>query len=199
VTAIAGCNSGPARVNQPSISASAAGDAAIEAYDTDQSGAISGAELDKVPSVKAALAQLDSNGDGGVSADEVAAMIEHWQAMPLGIMAMGFKLTLDGVPVEDAVVTFEPEAFLGGEVKTAIANTDSFGTGSPTIPKENRPEATTPPGVQMGFYKIKVSKLVNGKETIPAKYNESTVLGQLIVPDVPEIMNRRVIYAMTSK
>jgi hypothetical protein len=196
---IAGCSSAPSRVNQPQIDAGGAAAAAIDQYDTDKSGAINGPELDAVPAFKAALAQLDTNSDGGVSADEISAMIEHWQAMPLGIMSMGFKLTLDGNLVEDAVVTFEPEAFQGEEVKTAIANTDSFGTGSPSVPKELRYDATTPPGVQMGFYKVKVSKLVNGKEIIPAKYNESTILGQLIVPDAPEIVNRRVVYALTSK
>jgi hypothetical protein len=193
------CSSGPARVNQPSINASAAGDAAIDEYDTDQDGVIAGAELDKVPAFKSALAQLDTNNDGGVSADEVSAMIEHWQAMPLGIMSMGFKLTLDGTLVEDATVTFEPEAFLGDDIKTATAITDSFGTGGPSVPKEQRQDVTTPPGVQMGFYRIKVSKMVNGKEMIPAKYNENTILGQLIVPDEPEIFNRRVVYAMTTK
>jgi hypothetical protein len=193
------CSSGPKRVTQPTVDASSAGNAAIELYDADQNGTISGAELDKVPAFKSALAQLDSNHDGGVSADEVTAAILHWQEIPIGVMSMGFKLTFDGALVEGATVTFEPEEFMGSEVKAGIGTTDMFGMGGPTVPIEQRQDPTTPPGIQMGFYKVKVSKLVNGKETIPAKYNEQTILGQHVVPDNPEILNRRVVYAMTSK
>ncbi len=197
---LASCSQGPARVNQPYIDADAAGALAMDQYDTNGDGVVAGDELDKVPALKSSLTQLDTDKDGGVSADEIATVIQHWQEMPLGMMAMGFKLTLDWVPVEDATVTFEPEELLGGNVKPAVATTDSFGTGGPVIPKEQRPDpAHTPPGVQMGFYKVKVSKTENNKETIPAKYNLNTVFGQLIMPDETNIMNRRVVYAMTTK
>jgi hypothetical protein len=199
VVSLTACSSGPKRVTQPTIDASAAGDAAIEQYDSDQNGTISGAELDKVPAFKSALAQLDTDGDGGVGADEVSAAIQHWQEIPIGVMSMGFKLTFNGATVEGATVTFEPEEFLGSEIKAGVATTDMFGMGGPTVPIEQRQDPTTPPGIQMGFYKVKISKLVNGKETVPAKYNEQTIFGQHVVPDNPEIQNRRVVYAITSK
>ena len=53
--------------------------------------------------------------------------------------------------------------------------------------------------MHLGFYKVKISKRVNGKETIPAKYNEATLLGQEVAPDVPKILNNRVVYALTTK
>jgi hypothetical protein len=75
-----------------------------------------------------------------------------------------------------------------------------FGSGGPSIPKELRPDPkTTPPGIQVGLYRVKISKMVGGKETIPRKYNDQTTLGQEAALDVPEIANRRVIYSLTTK
>jgi hypothetical protein len=34
---------------------------------------------------------------------------------------------------------------------------------------------------------------------IPPQYNESTILGQEVAPDVPEIANRQVVYALKTK
>ena len=34
------------------------------------------------------------------------------------------------------------------------------------------------PGVACGLYRVEISKLVGGKETIPAIYNTDTILGQ---------------------
>jgi hypothetical protein len=193
------CNYGPAAVKPPAIDPSAAGRMAMEQYDTNGDGAVSGQELDRAPGLKSALARLDTNGDQAVSAEEVTARIEAWQASPIGLTSFGFTLVLNGSPVEGATVVFEPEAFLGDEIKAAVATTDMFGTGGPSVPKADRPDPTTPPGVAIGLYQVKISKKVGGKETIPPQYNEQTTLGQEVAPDVPEIANRRVVYALKSK
>jgi hypothetical protein len=172
----------------------------MEQYDANGDGVVAGAELDGAPGLKAAVARLDTNGDQGVSAEEVAQRIGKWQAIGTGLISFGFTVTLNGSPLEGATVTFEPEAFLGDEIKPAVATTDMFGSGGPSIPKELRPDPkTTPPGIQMGLYRVKISKMVGGKETIPRKYNEQTVLGQEAALDVPEIANRRVVYSLTTK
>jgi hypothetical protein len=193
------CGGGPSPVRPPSISASAAGEEAIELCDASGDGTASADELEKAPSLKSALKRLDTNGDGAVSPDEVADRIDKWQEIGIGVMSFGFTVTLNGSPLTDALVTFEPEGFLGDEFKAASGTTNRYGGGSATIAKEDRPDATYPPGMQLGFYRVKVSKQVNGKETIPAKYNEATVLGQEVAPDVPEILNNRVVYALTTK
>jgi hypothetical protein len=172
---------------------------ALELYDTDGDGKVAGGELEKAPGLKAALPRLDTNKDGGVSADEVAARIEMWQATKIGLTSFLFKATLDGAPLTEATVTFVPETFLGDEIKAGTSTTDFAGVGAATIPKDQRPQPTTPPGMQLGMYRVKISKLVNGKETIPRKYNEETILGQEVANDVTEIANNRVVYALTSK
>jgi hypothetical protein len=195
----ASCDRGPAAVRPPSIDASAAGELAIDQYDSDGDGLVSGDELEGAPVLKAALPRLDTNADKAVSADEVTARIEHWQATGMGLTSFGFTVTLDGRPLEGATVTLEPEAFLGDDIRPAVATTDLFGTGGPSVPKDQRPTAETPPGVQLGLYRVKITKIVAGKETIPARYNAQTTLGQEVSPDVPEIANRRVVYALKSK
>jgi hypothetical protein len=195
----ASCAGGPAPVRPPAIDASEAGELAIDEYDTSGDGAVSGQELEAAPGLKAALSRLDTNGDKRVSAEEVTARIEHWQATGMGLTSFGFTVTLDGRPLEGASVTLEPEAFLGDDIRSAVATTDMFGTAGPSVPKEQRPTAATPPGVQLGLYRVKISKLVGGNETVPARYNTHTTLGQEVSPDVPEIANRRVVYALKSK
>lgn len=172
---------------------------AMEYYDTNGDGNVAGDELEKAPGLKAALPRLDTNGDGAVNADEVAARVGVWQDMGTGLMSFVFKVTLDGKPLETASVTFEPEAFLGDEIKPASCTTDFVGMGGATIPKDQRPDPTTPPGMHLGLYKVKISKVVGGKETVPRKYNEDTILGQECAPDVSEIANNRVVYTLTSK
>jgi hypothetical protein len=193
------CNYGPPRVQAPEISPSRAGRQAIEDYDIDGDGVLAGEELSKTPGLKAALARLDTNNDNGLSADEVADRIDAWAKNGIGVMTFGFTVTLNGSPLSDAVATFEPEAFLGDEIKPASCTTNRYGGGSATIAKQDRPDPTWPPGMHLGFYKVKISKIAAGKETIPAKYNDATVLGQEVAPDVSEILNNRVVYALTSK
>jgi hypothetical protein len=194
------CARGPAAVHQPDIDASDAGDQAMEMYDTNGDGKVAGDELEKAPGLNSAIKRLDTDNDEAVSADEVTERIREWQAMKTGLMSFTFTVTLDGQPLEGASVTFEPVTFLGDDIKKAVAETDSFGVGSPSVPKELRidPE-DTPSGIAYGLYHVKISKFVNGKETIPSKYNEETVLGQEVTHDVPEVINRRVKYSLTSK
>ena len=196
---LASCSSSPARVNQPYIDADGAGELAMEQYDTNSDGVVAGDELAKAPGLNSALQRLDTNGDKGVSADEVAARVAAWKKMGVGLMSFGFTATLDGSPLREATVTFEPESFLGTEIKSASCTMNLLGAGSATIAKEDRPDPKSPPGMQLGLYKVKISRIVGGKETIPAKYNEATILGQECAPDVSEILNNRVVFSLTTK
>lgn len=196
---LSACNFGPSAVRQPTINAANAGSTAIETFDKNGDGKLSGDELDSVPGLKAALARIDKDGDKAITAAEISERVNVWQQMRTGLTAFEFVVTLDGTPLSDATVTFQPEAFLGDSLKAAVAVTNGYGRGGATIPKDQRPDPTWPPGVQIGLYRVQVSKIVNGKETIPAKYNGNTVLGQEVAPDVAEIANRNVSYVLNSK
>src|SRR5215207_10133479 len=190
------CRRGPARVKQPSIDASSAGKLAIEQYDTNQDGKVAGAELEKAPSLKAALPRLDTDGDGGVSADEVAARVNAWKDMKTGMTSVRAHVTLDGQPLAGAQVIFEPEPFLGDQVKPATGTTNQFGDVAPVIAKEDRANPTLPGGVHFGLYKVRFSKEANGKETIPAKFNKDTIIGQEVSYDEPALQNNNLAYVL---
>jgi hypothetical protein len=42
--------------------------------------------------------------------------------------------------------------------------------------------------VQPGLYRVEVSKMVNGKETIPSKYNTETTLGVEVAQESPAMI-----------
>jgi hypothetical protein len=72
--AVWGCDRAPSRLQPLGIAPNAA-QKALELYDSDGDGFLEGAELDKVPGLKAALAQVDANHDGKISAQEIDARI----------------------------------------------------------------------------------------------------------------------------
>lgn len=192
------CNRGPGRVKQPGIDASQAGKLAMDEYDTNHDGKVAGDELEKVPSFKEALSRLDTDGDGGVSADEIAARVNAWKAMETGMTSAHVHVTLDGQPLAGALVVFEPEAFLGDEIKKATGTTNQFGDVAPAIAKEDRANPTLPGGIHFGLYKVRISKQAGGKETIPARYNSETTIGQEVSYDDPGLGFSGITYALKS-
>jgi hypothetical protein len=179
------CRKGPSRITPPAIDASAAGAGAMSAYDKNGDGVVAGEELEAAPSLSAAINNLDLDKDGRVTADEVTARVEAWQATDLGLMSVPVNITLDGEPLVDAEVTFEPETFLGDNVKPSYGTTGANGAVYLSIAEDQRQQPNTT-GVQIGLYKVVISKLEAGKETVPAQYNTETILGAEVALDAEE-------------
>lgn len=167
-------------------------------YDKNGDGVISGDELNASPALKAALPRLDTNQDGGVSADEIAERVNAWKAMRTALVSVRCQVTLDGRPVPGAEVVFEPESFLGEQVKRATGVTNQFGDAAPTIAPEDKPDPKLPGGVYFGFYKVRISKKVGDRETILARYNTETILGQEVSYDDPAIKGNNMAFALKS-
>jgi hypothetical protein len=197
LTSLGSCRNRPS-VKQPNIDASSSGELAIEQYDTNGDGKVAGDELEKAPALKGALMLLDTDGDKGVTADEVAARVKAWKAMQTALTSVRCYITLNGQPLADAQVTFEPESFLGDSIKPATGKTNQLGNASPSIDREELPSPNIPGGVHFGLYKVRISKVVNGKETIPARYNTDTVLGQEVSYDDPGMKSNNVAFALKS-
>ena len=180
---VAGCSSGPSRTLPPEIDADAAAQQAIATYDANGDGVISGKELDKCPSIKDAFEHYDIKHDGKITAAAIAARIREWQESKLGTTAPKVRVLLDGQPLEGATVTFEPEPFLGPHVATASGQTATNGAVLLTIAADSgNPQSERKPGVHCGLYKVRISKQVDGRETIPARFNSNTELGAEIAP-----------------
>ena len=172
------CSHRPPSVKPPAISASAAGNGAMQKYDADGDGVVSGEELDEAPSLKAALKTLDTNGDDGVSASEVTARVKAWQKTHVGVMQLSCTVLIGGRPLADATVKFVPEEFLGSEVQTAQGTTNQNGEAAISIPGHD------PAGVACGLYRVEISK---PDGSIPPKYNTDTTLGLEVARDAPGV------------
>lgn len=177
IALLAGCSGAPARVVPPTIPSDAA-QAAVARFDKNGNQAIDGAELDQVPSIKSAIRRIDRNHDNQVNAAEIESRIQSWRDSKVGLMQASLTLTMDGQPLSGADVRLVPEEFLGSAVQPAAAQTDNSGRAALKISDE-----PTGAGVQLGLYRIEVSKKSGAKETIPEKYNQRTQLGCEIAMD----------------
>jgi hypothetical protein len=175
----AGCSRRLSRVYPPSINASSAAAKAVEMCDSDKNGTISGAELDKCPGLKAALAKIDASGGGKITAEKIAARIKQWQENSIGRMQVYCTVLRKGKPLAGAEVTFVPESFLGDDIKTASGKTNSRGRAAISVLTTSRKDL---PGVALGLYRVEITK---PGESIPAKYNTETTLGQEVAVDAP--------------
>lgn len=178
--AVAACSKTPSRVYPPGINPNA-GDDAIAQYDADGDGKIAGEELDKAPGIKAAMGNIDTNGDGAVTAEEIYARIKAWKESKLGRSSQAITVRHNGQPLDGATVKMIPEKFLGDEVQPASGETDEWGVAMMNIPEEADPEGIG--GVQVGLYRIEITK---PGEDIPPKYNTETELGVEIAQDMAE-------------
>ena len=186
-TVLGGCSRGPAAIKPPRIDAAAASAAALAEFDTNADGVIGAEELNSAPGLRAGLAAFDTNGDDQIDGGEIESRIAAWRDSKVGLITIRCDVLLNGAPLEGANVTYEPEKFLGDQVQAATGATDRFGMAYMSIPKEKRPTADAPAGVQFGVYRVRVSKIVDGREVIPARYNTATELGQEISHDDPGV------------
>ncbi len=173
------------RIAPAQIDAKAAGEKAIEMFDTDKDGKLSGKELDKCPGLKAAIDNIDPSGKGEITAEMIAARIKAWQRSRLGRMSLSCTVLHKGKPLAGAEVKFVPEKFLGvsGDKWIATGKTDENGLAMLSVPTSG--EREDPPGVPAGFYRVEITK---PGENIPAKYNADTVFGQEVAVDAAGIM-----------
>lgn len=171
---------GTARVRPPAIDPARAGSGAIRQYDTNEDGIIQNEELERAPALKAAVRQLDTDRDGGISADEIAARVRAWQASQVGRMSLGCLVTYKGRALAGATVTFEPEKFLGSEIRPCSGLSDESGIVILSVAPQGNDDVQ---GADCGLYLVRISKQVGGKEIVPARYNSATTLGEEVAID----------------
>lgn len=179
---LSGCSNSPPAILPPTIG-SGASKAALAQYDSNGNQLIDGEELAKAPALKNSLGRIDLNHDGAISDSELERRFAAWQEAKIGLITLLVTVRMDGQPLPGAIVSLTPEAFLGASVEPAQGVTGSRGNTSVQI--SNEPNKT---GVQVGFYRVRISKPVDGKEIIPARYNERSELGIEVAQDSSDIL-----------
>jgi hypothetical protein len=181
--ASAGCPAGPSRVEAPAFDPQKAASKALELFDTDGSGTIAGKELDQSPGLKSALAAMDQDSDGGLSPEEISDRIAQIVESKLGAMQVACVVLHRGQPLPGVQIRFVPEPFLDGVIQPAEGTTTDGGMGIATLQSAGGQTS----GIQPGFYRVELSRQVNGREMLPAKYNTQTVLGGEVSFDNPAL------------
>jgi hypothetical protein len=167
----------PQRIFPPKYKPAEAAAKAMELYDADKDGKISGDELEKAPGLKAALKVMKTDKEKGVTADQIKERIQKWLDSRIGRTSLSCMVTHNGQPLAGATVKFVPEKFLSKySPDTATGVTNQTGMAMLSVPTGN----DLPPGLPPGIYRVEITK--NG-EDIPAKYNTETVLGQEVSLD----------------
>jgi len=180
---VTGCG-GPARVKVPKIKASQASAEAMKTYDSDGDGFLDAKELDACPAIREAMRSTDTDGDGKISGDEITNRLKAMMDSKAGSLPASCMVTLDGRPIDNAEIRFDPEPFLGGAVSAARGATDYMGICDVISESLNS-------GAQIGFYKVRISLMKDGTEQIPAKYNTETILGAEVSLESKGLQNGR--------
>ena len=150
---------------------------AMAEYDTNHDGYLDAKELERCPSLKSSLESMGKAREKRLSTEDITEHIRMYVDRQVALKEVGCHVLLDGRPLEGATVKYVPEKFMGSAIKPASGVSDSRGIVVLTAEGEKLP------GVQPGFYRVQVAKKsASGQETIPARYNQDTILGIEISP-----------------
>jgi hypothetical protein len=181
--AIGGCEPQPPPVRQMRYDPAASAKKAMELFDTNKDGIISGDELSKTPGLAASLAVLDTDRDRGVAPEQIEKRIKFWIKSKIGRQPVSCTVYRNGQPLANANVKFVPEPFFPEIKDIGEGKTSDYGMAMVTWPTTQGPNGL-PPGIGPGMYRVEITK---DGETIPAKYNTETILGQEISEGNPDI------------
>ena len=177
---VPGCGSRqPARLAAPSFSAEQASAAILTRADTNSDGSIDAGEASRVPALKQAIRDLDSDGDKRLAREELLRWFEEIRRSRVAINPLGLTITHRGKPLGNAQVRLVPEDFLGPGVSIATGTTDAAGLVRPTIAGSQHA------GVNCGLYRLEISGRGNDGQPLAARFNTATTLGLAVGGQVP--------------
>ena len=190
---VCGCSRTPPRPEGPSLDPARIAQGAMAQYDANSDGKLDAEELKQSPPLTEAMETMDADNDGTLTAAEIENRIKAWLDSRVVVITQTTQVTLDGNPLEGATVTYEPEEFFGPAYLPTSAVTDEIGCAD--VQGHN----TRYPGLYLGLYRVRISKEVNGRETLPARYNTDTQLAKEVAPGAPSIEERRLEFNLQSR
>ncbi|MGI9457904.1 MAG: hypothetical protein ACR2NU_15170 [Aeoliella sp.] len=169
--AATGCTGNSMHVELPDLDPGKVAASALESLDQNGDGAIAGEELDQCPSLKSSAGGIDQNGDRRLTAEEIEARLRKYLDDQIGVQSLICFVSLDDRPLVGAEIVLQPESFLEEAIQPALGTTAEDGAAVMMTDDGKLP------GVQPGFYRVRISKVIGGKEQIPAVYITSSELG----------------------
>ena len=167
----------------PRIDPDPAASEAISLYDSDKDGSLNAAELAKCPGMLSEIKSYDTDANGLVSREEIAARIKDLRRHGVGLTRLNCDVTVNGKGIQDAIIEFEPEPYLGNEIKASQGVTDDRGVAQMAIPADQLPvDQQDLKAIHYGTYKVRIT---HPKMKLPAKYNTETTLGYESRPGDP--------------
>lgn len=171
-----GCSNRPGGLSMPPIDAGAVAKGTMASADVDGDGALSGTELRSESfGLRYSVSAIDANGDRSVTEEELRDYVQtHWLDLGAALTSTQCKVMLNHRPLSGATVIFEPVDYMKGSIRPASGVTRG-GVAYLDIADEDRPHENAH-GAQCGVYLVRISKKVNGRETIPPQYNADSTL-----------------------
>jgi hypothetical protein len=175
---VMGCSGRPAAVPPVTYNPEEMAAAAMAEFDKNHDGKLDASELENCPALKHMLVNLETDKTY-LTEEDIADRLRQFDKSKVGLMGTTCIVTRGGVGIPDVKVTYTPEFFMGNAIKPASGISDAAGN------VELKVEGESVRGVNLGFYRVEVSLPdSSGNETLPARFNTETKLGQ-------EINNRR--------
>lgn len=157
----------------PHIDPSDAADEALNLYDADNDGSLNKTELVKCPGILNELTEYDADGNQSISADEITKRLTALLKYGVGLTSLKCEVRVNGKPLSNAAVLFEPEPYLGDEIKPAHGTTNGRGLAQMAIPADQLPASQQAiKAIHFGTYKVRITH-----PQLPSKYNTDTILG----------------------
>ncbi len=148
---LAGCPDTPDRIDAPSWDPEGMADTAMSSLDTNSDGQLSQDELAASAGINACWHRFDENGDGQISREELVNRIQLYVDSMVGLSSFNAEVRLDGSPLEGADVRLVPEPFLSSAIEEASGKTGGGGYVSLQVPGEEVP------GARIGMYRVVVT------------------------------------------
>ena len=152
---ICSCSGRLPQVKPPSINVVAAADGALAQWDTDGDGGISKDEA--CMGIRDQWQRYDRDGNDSISPEELKQRFREWTDGDTGLMNLRVQLTYRRQPLTGANITMTPFAFLGPRVLESSGVTDAYGYAFMAIPKDQLPKSQqTNFGMQVGLYQVTI-------------------------------------------
>ena len=179
---IAGCSDVPKPPPRFQIDPQQAAQEAMKLYDRNGDGTLDAKELTASPPLEELLKNLKSRSAGhpdGLTAEDISSRLDEWLKAPTILLPGTVVVTLDGKPLEGATVIFEPEPFLGSSYHSHQGKTNAAGMAILDAELKDFPNE-----IYVGLYRVRISKIVGGKESLPPRYNTESELGREVATNI---------------